>query len=368
MRCWSKRAACVCLPLLFLAAPALAASAFEKLYPTDNGQLVLPHPFSALLDDMRQRSKGAVIEVGFVPLGRSLQRLAADPDFFQRPRIIAAVTRDGAQGPALRDRLFLGYQPAVGSIEIIAFDEQEQRFVFQEALDYGSGRPGRLIRHAQEDCGGCHQSGVPIFSAAPWQETNANPAVVRALAASYEGITVRTDFDGMDAFDRAVRAASRLQAAAMLWRDGCKVRACRVALLAAALKTPSASSHDTESLVATWPDGLRLVSSKLPDYDPLLLVSKGANPAAVVETEGALNPATPREPELIWRPGLNAMQDAVQLITELFGPERIAAAAAKLTTDEVEKLILEKLPTAVLDGALPDATALGQFAQMGGTP
>ena len=224
------------LAFVALTAPVHAASAFELLYPATNGVLPLPTPFGRLLDDLRQRSGGAEVQVAFVPLGRSLQRMAADPEFFNSPRIIAAVTRDGSTGPMLRNRLFIGYQPASGAIEIIAFDASKGRFVFQEVTQYEAGSVGAFTTHDEQGCIACHQAASPIFSASPWQETNANPAVVSALLPMYEGVNVTVDFDGLDRFDRAVRAAARLQAAAQLWRQGCKTRVCRAALIGEALR------------------------------------------------------------------------------------------------------------------------------------
>ncbi len=372
------------LAFVALTAPVHAASAFELLYPAANGVLPLPMPFGRLLDDLRQRSGGAEVQVAFVPLGRSLQRMAADPEFFDSPRIIAAVTRDGSTGPMLRNRLFIGYQPASGAIEIIAFDASKGRFVFQEVTQYEAGSVGAFTTHDEQGCIACHQSASPIFSASPWQETNANPAVVSALLPMYEGVNVTVDFDGLDRFDRAVRAAVRLQAAAQLWRQGCKTRVCRAALIGEALRMArSANTGDhqvkdrsfIEELAGNWPDGLSLTSSKLPDYDPLLRVRDGMTPAETVETSGILNPETPRVSETFWSNNSEGPQAAVQLAMELFDPDTLAEIANAKSGDQLEMAVdnLKGLAAGdaaapMLDGALPDAGSLSQLVQQASRP
>src|SRR4051812_44228765 len=92
------------LTLALAANTAAAATVFDQLYPAKDGELSLPYPFSALVDDLRART-GAEIQVGFIPAGRSLQRFAADPDYFSSPRIILAVPGNGTSAIPLRDRL-----------------------------------------------------------------------------------------------------------------------------------------------------------------------------------------------------------------------------------------------------------------------
>jgi hypothetical protein len=56
----------------------------------------IPFPFEALLRRVNARAGCGngrdCLRVVLIPLGRSLQRLAATPDFFAHPRIVAAVT------------------------------------------------------------------------------------------------------------------------------------------------------------------------------------------------------------------------------------------------------------------------------------
>lgn len=256
--------------------------------------LALPYPFAKLVEDVRLRT-GAEIQLGFVPLGRSLQRYAADPDYFASPRILLAVIGNGTTGPTLRDRLFMGYQPAARAIEIIAFDETEGRFRFTQIDDYGPrGRP--VAAELSEDvCGTCHQSRAPIFSAPPWDETNANPRIVTALPAEIEGLSIHQDFDGLDQFSRAVMRANRL-------------------LVAKQLK--SVASRSATDLTKAFPQGLAVIDPKIPSRDPLALIASGMAPDKTLETSGAFAPETPRPLLQLWKPGLTAAEDAASLIEE----------------------------------------------------
>src|SRR3546814_8652028 len=81
-------------------------------------------PFGALLQRVNARagcdSGNDCLRVVMIPLGRSLQRLAAAPDFFAHPRIVAAVTGEGDGAAALlKDRLYIGYQEQSALLEVI---------------------------------------------------------------------------------------------------------------------------------------------------------------------------------------------------------------------------------------------------------
>lgn len=290
----SARASTLLLCLAVTAGAVRAETVFERLYPAAQGGIALPYPFARLVDDVKART-GAEVQLGFVPLGRSLQRYAADPDYFTSPRILLAVIGNGAQGPALRDRLFMGYQPAARAIEIIAFDETEGRFRFTQIDDYGpQGRP--VAAELSEDvCATCHQSRAPIFSASPWDETNANPRIAAALPASIEGLAIHQDFDGLDQFARSVTRANRL-------------------LVAKQLK--SVVDQSGSDFAKAFPQGLAVIEPKIPNRDPLGLVASGVAPDKTLETSGAFAPETPRPSLQLWKPGLTAAEDAARLIEE----------------------------------------------------
>ncbi len=278
-----------------MAETAIAETAFDRLYPATQGALALPYPFARLVEDIEART-GASIQLGFVPLGRSLQRYAADPDYFTSPRIILAVIGNGKAGPPMRDRLFMGYQPAARTIEIIAFDEAEGRFHFRQVDDYGpQGRP--VAAELSEDvCATCHQSRAPIFPAMPWDETNASPRVVAALPATVQGLGIHQDFDGLDQFSRSVMRANRLLVATQLRR--------------------ALAGSDLASLAKAFPDGLSVIEPKIPNRDPLGLVASGMPADKTLATEGVFAPETRRPPLLLWKPGLTGAEDAARLIGE----------------------------------------------------
>ena len=84
---------------------------------------------------------GTPLRSVLIPLGRSLQRGAAAPDYFRFPRVVVAVTgmpRDATQ-PLLKDRLYLGYQEKAGVLEVISYNEAAARFEFQVVKDYRAG-------------------------------------------------------------------------------------------------------------------------------------------------------------------------------------------------------------------------------------
>lgn len=280
--------------------PAVAATIFDGLYPARDGVLSLPYPFSALVDDLKARA-GAELQVAFIPLGRSLQRFAAEPDYFTSPRIILAVTGNGKAGLPLRDRLFIGYQPAVAALEIIAYDDAAGQFRFLQVQDYRDDDRPSLTAIDEANCLACHQSRGPIFPASPWDESNANPRVVAMLPATVQRLAVTQDFDGIDQFSRSVHRANRLVAATQLQR-------------AVVGKAPSQSLVD--ALTKAFPDGLSIIDPKIPNRDPAALVTSGMAPMEALETKGAFDPEMPRKPIHVWKPGLTAGEDALRLIEE----------------------------------------------------
>jgi hypothetical protein len=279
---------------------ALATTVFDQLYPAKDGELALPYPFSALVQDLRARG-GGELQLGFIPLGRSLQRFAADPNYFTSPRIILAVSGNGLSKLPMRDRLFMGYQPAVNAIEIIAFDEAAGRFRFQQIDNYGGDSQPSLTAIDEATCVSCHQSRGPIFPASPWDETNANPRIVAMLPAGIAGLPIRQDFDGIDQFSRSVHRATRLLAATELKR---------------ALATKPAGVPEAEALAKAFPEGISVIDPKIPNRDPSVLLDSQLPLLAVLQAEGVFDPETPRRPEVLWMPGLTAAEDAQRLIEE----------------------------------------------------
>ncbi|NIR28201.1 MAG: hypothetical protein GWN84_02480 [Gammaproteobacteria bacterium] len=263
------------------------------------------------------------LDATLIPLGRSLQREAAAPDYFQSPRIVVAVTGEpdsgtGPLGIRLKNRLFLGYQPRAEVVEVISYNEAASRFEFQVVRDYGSNREPRVRYARRALCTSCHQNAGPIFPDASWNETAANPQVARrleGLGAQFHGVPV-TDVDrAVTAIDIATDEANLLPVYQRLWSEGCasarpaEVARCRAGALQAMVQyrlSNSAGFDRTAALYADgylplqrrnwterWPDGLLIPNPNLPNRSPLMSPSPSVVPAA-------LDPLRYRPPMARW--------------------------------------------------------------------
>ncbi len=224
----------------------------------------VPFPFEALVQRIEEvaGSSGRVRKV-LIPIGRSLQRNAANPEFFKYPRAVVGVTpaireveRDephpeGRRILMLQDRLFLGYQERAAIIEVISYNEAAGRFEFQVVNDYRAGGSPEVRYAPRGECLPCHQNQAPIFSRPLWGETNANPSVASRLAAerdSFYGIPARQGVDAPEALDVATDRANMLSVYQFAWTHGCggeapAAAACRAAALITALRYRLAGSR-----------------------------------------------------------------------------------------------------------------------------
>ncbi len=337
--------------------PPAGRSLFDQLFAVDrNGQasIDLPFPFDALLarlDAQLARDPGSALPPAkrvLIPLGRSLQRTAAAPDYFAFPRVVVAVDAQPAaiSAPYLKDRLYIGYQEKSAVLEVISYNEAAGRFEFQLVKDYRAGGRPQVVYANRTLCFACHQNGAPIFSRALWDETNANPRAAALLAA--ESATTRHDFYGIPAergvdipyaIDNATERANGFALTQRLWREGCggddpAARRCRAGLFAAALRhalsggqawVPNADFAQTVAapLRATagrrWPGGLAVGDPDLPNRNPLQGMNAWpADDAARIarsHVPARFDPLLPRPPREIRQPG---------------APEAIAALAAGL--------------------------------------
>lgn len=294
------------------AAPAAARPLVEEVFPAG-----LPWPFEAVVDQLVQIAGPGNVETALIPVGRSLQRFAAAPDFFASPRIVVAVTGDRASGPeALRlaDRLFIGYQPFAEVIETISYDSEAGVFAFHEIVGYTPKGIGPLRPSERAVCLACHQGEGPIFARPLWNETNADPAVrarLDGLGESFHGVPVHQSIDALAAFDAATDRAARIAAASRLWEQGCPNALCRAALLAAAVRhglgadpapptalAPGAGRFDRRSR-ERWPMGLATISPDLPNRRP-----PGVVDGSFPEAEGPFDPETPRPSLTLWHPDM----------------------------------------------------------------
>ncbi len=363
------------------AAPALAAdphdpgprlppegrSLFDELFETgppaadrDRAHHDIPFPFERLLAAIDARIAPERVKTVLIPLGRSLQRFAADPDYFASPRLVVAV--DAAAAPVhqafLKDRLYLGYQPAAAAIEVISYNETAGRFEFQEVKDYDEGGRPR-VEYAERDlCVSCHQGHAPIFSVALWSETNADPGIagrMTGLGDTFHGAPVRQGVDGPDAFDLATDRANRIAAAQRLWNEGCGEgeagARCRAAVLLAALRFRLGGARVDwrpfgddelhadlqERLTELWPDGLWTPSPDLPNRNPLIELAAGAPLENVIEPSGQFDPTVPRAPIPVWRASKDDAQTFGSFAREIatfFSAHDIAWLDARLAAIE----------------------------------
>jgi len=322
--------------------PARGRSLFDFLVNEARGGervQVVAFPFAALLHQLDARmgrdSRTRAAKAVLIPLGRSLQRNSAAPDFFAYPRAVVAVDAE-PQGPGdlyLKDRLYLGYQEKANLLEVISYNEDAGRFEFQVVTDYRAGGTPRVMYANRTLCVACHQNAAPIFSRAVWDETNANPRVAALLGAQhrdFQGIPVDRGIDVPNAIDDAALRANRFAVQQLLWKDGCggndePAVTCRAGLFAALLQyrlsgqqqfdRADASYRDkvaarvTETVRRQWPGGLALGNPDLPNRNPLpsetpvssaIAFRDGAQLAHVA---AAFDPLLPRPPLEVWRVG-----------------------------------------------------------------
>jgi hypothetical protein len=285
--------------------PPVGRSLFDRLVmdKTATGGWDIPFPFPKLLSELSVRAGCGNKDSGcyktvLIPLGRSLQRTAAAPEFFKYPRMVVAFNADPSRltkdfFPLLKDRLYLGYQERANLIEVISYNEEASRFEFQLVKDYQANAEPRVFYANRAICVSCHQNQAPIFSRQVWDETNANPEIARRLKSAREdflGLPITIGVDVPNAIDDATDRANLLAAYHSLWRDGCgeripDVRMCRAQALRASLqyRLTGERSFDQRSPAFThgflaplqknwqlhWPDGIKIPNNDIPNRDPL---------------------------------------------------------------------------------------------------
>ena len=314
----------------------------------------VPFPFAALVSRVKEQNHDEETPAVLIPLGRSLQRSAAAPDFFTYPRVVVAVDKDGAgnAGMVLRDRLYLGYQEKANIIEVISYNEAAARFEFQIVKDYRPGGSPRVLYANRAVCMACHQNGGPIFPRQVWDETNANPGIAARLRGErrdFYGIRLDRGVDVPYAIDNATDRANLLPVYQKLWREGCDAREeqvregqgkavrCRASLLTAALQyrlsgdrqfdiQAGYAAHVVPVLAANWaarwPNGLALPNPDIPNRDPLAGPRGGS-----ADVAAAFDPLLPREPLEIWQPADKADAKASDMARLVVGLSQFIAAA-----------------------------------------
>lgn len=319
--------------------PPAGRSRFDFLV----GDAPVPHPLPRLIARIRSQLEASddglsPIKITLIPLGRSLRRTVAAPDFFQFPSVVAAVDGNSKAGYLpLRDQLFIGYNERADTVEIISYNEQAGRFEFQVVRDYRSGAQPKLYYANRALCLACHQNSAPIFSRPLWDETPANPAVAARLKATgrdFYGIPI-SGTDISNAIDAAAARANLFQVWQQIWREACSA-ACRAQWFDAALayalsgklpETDKLKFADLEKRWSkTWPQGLSIPGSSFPNRDPFAHVvetsveSQATLPSTLAElaqlarVPAQLEPLTPRPPMQRW-----VTPDKAQLVVGLAG-------------------------------------------------
>lgn len=307
--------------------PDAGASLFDRITTDADGRQRIPFPFERLIERIESRAgcdrARPCTRSVLIPLGRSLQRLAASPDFYAHPRIVTAVAGEGA-GLMLRDRLYLGFQDRAGVVEVISYNEILGRFEFQVVSDYADGSMPKVTYARRTVCIACHQNHGPIFSQQLWLETNANPHIaqrLQALQPSFSGIPARVATDVSQAIDDATDRSTQLGLTQRLWREGCGAasegNSCRRAAVGAALQLAltggrSYAAHSDgfrQRVVRTlagraadrWHDGLAVPDADIPNRDPLD-TPMGVSGAQQADIDARLDPLVPRAPREILLP------------------------------------------------------------------
>jgi hypothetical protein len=320
--------------------PPAGRSVFDYLI----GDGPVPFPFEALLTRIESELApggylGHPLKRVLIPLGRSLQRESAAPDFFHYPRVVVAVDGEPAERPGhggllLRDRLYLGYLEKADVVEVISYNETAGRFEYQLVRDYRADGERRVSYAPRTLCGACHQNGAPLFARPLWDETNANAAVRERLAAQgrdFYGLNLDPGIDEAYAIDNATDRANGYSLTQLLWSEGCGEgaagAACRAALLLRAIQWRLSGGRGFDDgsqgyrrdlevrLAATrdrlWPQGLKIPNPDIPNRRPLETgrplpdgqpLERAAALFAGSDIPAAFEPLAPRDPLELWRP------------------------------------------------------------------
>lgn len=282
--------------------PPAGASLFDE---TVKGQV--PFPFSALVSQI-QNSLGPSVPLRrvLIPLGRSLQRSAAAPDFFEFPRAVAA----------FGDRLFLGYQEKAGILEVLSYNEQAGRFEFQLVQNYREGGDAQRVHAARATCVRCHQNRAPIFPRQLWDETNANAGTRRLLEArrrEFYGFPLEITADVPYQIDQAIHRANLYSVVRRVWADSDSRT--RAAWMAAARGGDGKAFSELlmPGWAKVWPQGLWIPNPEIEDRSPMALLSRTAYTddsqrigflVALQKNIGPeFEPAVVRAPLEIWKAG-----------------------------------------------------------------
>ena len=306
----------------------------------------VPFPFTALT--ARVNTQLAVL----IPLGRSLQRNAAKPDFFRFPRAVIAADSNSAM--PIKDRLFMGYQEKAGILEVISYNEAAGRFEFQLVRDYRQGGRPEVLYANRAICTQCHQNQAPIFPRQLWDETNANPgiaALLRKEQINFYNIPIDRGVDIPYNIDNAAGRANYFSATQLLWREGCgDSNSCRASALTAALQfrlsglryfdVSTVGYHEgTRRLASRWPHGLSIPNPDIPNRNPLVTATQLTGKSLALELIRQQSSIDSRFEPLVRRPAL-----------ETWTPEELMARLVSGLAEFITEEDARDLDKALYDG------------------
>lgn len=355
--------------------PPLGNSLFDHL-TTSQGMRRLPFPFTALVELVESKLDGETAYLGetvkkvLIPLGRSLQRNAAAPDYFESPRIVIAVDADPdpaalPTGMLLRDRLYIAYLPAADILEVISYNEAAARFEFQVVRDYREGAVPQITYARRNVCMACHRNAAPIFARPLWDETNANRAIAERLAdirPEFFGVAARRGVDIAYAIDNATDRANDIALTQALWSQGCgeggQGKACRVQLLLSVLQYALSGNRGFEPVAALsdamhaqrgthWPDGLIEPVADIPNRIPL---QPGVNPVSgrpdelryLADVDNRFEPLNGAEAPAVYAPDSAALvARAVAGLREFFATAELLPVDRWLLSQPARQSMLE---------------------------
>jgi hypothetical protein len=307
--------------------PPAGQSLFDSLVPTP-----VPFPFSKLLDRI-----GGHPQKVLIPLGRSLQRFTAAPQFFRFPRAVATF-----------DELFLAYQEKGAVIEVLSYNEDAGRFEFELVKNYREGSAAHVEHARRSVCTACHQNQAPIFPRQLWDETNANPVIAHLLGAEakdFYGFPVAPSADTPYAIDLAVHRANERSTYQLIWKkaDPQERASWTTAMLRCRLTGACTFEDAAASLAAKWkqwwPGGLPIPNPEIADRNPVAILSR-EGPSSRSETleflalrqltiEKQFEPSVRRQPLAVWSGNVENATRVLAGMASMFSDRDILALRRK---------------------------------------
>lgn len=325
--------------------PPAGVSLFDQIFgrPTPAGiEYEVPYPFEAFLSVLRKRlpaksdQRSQSFSTVLIPVGRSLTRAAARPEYFRYPRIVLAVNNQSDNRYLTRDRLFVGYQEKAEKIEVISYNELSGRFEFQVVEDYAIGRKP-IVKYANRTlCMSCHQNGAAIFPRINWSETNFDPQIAKRIGSynkRYHGIGTSSIHGDAGRIDAATDRSNLFSAYQQVWQHGCAVPndrpsglGCRAAVFQAMLlyrmgvsfvaqdSTIQPSQSYRKIIVKNWhthwPSGIPVPGSDIPNRQPPAHLSEDVLPPH-------LDPLSIRAPLTYWNES-NDVDRSIKGLADMF--------------------------------------------------